>query len=146
MSQDINIGLNYRPSSISEDGTTTSSEFDVALSTQLLNDRLLLNGNFGYRDEVANTSNISNSIIDFDLEYKLSKSGKLRTKGFNRSNNSYFKQAANTQGIGLIYREDFDTFSGLMKSYWKGLTKIFRKEDDEEDVEEDKKKMKEKED
>lgn len=146
MSQDINIGLNYRPSSISEDGTTTSSEFDVALSTQLLNDRLLLNGNFGYRDEVANTSNISNSIIDFDLEYKLSKSGKLRTKGFNRSNNSYFKQAANTQGIGLIYREDFDTFSGLMKSYWKGLTKIFRKEDDEEDVEEDKKKMKEKDD
>lgn len=132
MSQDINIGLNYRPSSIGEDGTSISSEFDVALSTQLLNDRLLLNGNFGYRDEVANTSNISNSIIDFDLEYKLSKSGKLRTKGFNRSNNSYFKQATNTQGIGLIYREDFDTFSGLMKSYWKGITKIFRKEDEDE--------------
>ena len=143
MSQDINIGLNYKPSSISEDGTTTSSEFDVALSTQLLNDRLLLNGNFGYRDEVANTSNISNSIIDFDLEYKLSKSGKLRTKGFNRSNNSYFKQAANTQGIGLIYREDFDTFSGLMKSYWKGLTKIFRKKEEEDDADEKKKKKKE---
>jgi hypothetical protein len=71
--------------------------------------------------------NISNSIIDFDIEYKLNKSGKLRTKGLNRSNNSYFKQAPNTQGIGLVYREDFDTFSGLLKSYWDSLKRTFQR-------------------
>ncbi len=128
MNQDLTIGLNYRPTSTGTDGTISSSEFDVALSTQLLNDRLLLNGNFGYRDEVAETDNISNSIIDFDIEYKLGKTGKLRTKGFNRSNNSYFKQAPNTQGLGLVYREDFDTFSGLLKSYWEALKRPNRKE------------------
>jgi hypothetical protein len=127
INQDVSIGLNYRPSSTGIDGTVTSSEFDVALSTQFLNDRLLMNGNFGYRDEVTDMDNISNSIIDFDIEYKLNKSGKLRTKGFNRSNNSYFKQAPNTQGIGLVYREDFDTFSGLLKSYWDSLKRTFQR-------------------
>ncbi|MCQ2231576.1 MAG: translocation/assembly module TamB [Paludibacteraceae bacterium] len=136
MSRDINIGLNYKPTTTSTDGTSASSEFDVALSTQLFNDRLLLNGNFGYRDDVEDAANISNSIIDFDLEYKLSKSGRFRTKAFNRSNNSYFKQAANTQGIGVVYHEDFDTFSGLMKSYWKAIKGVFRKDDEEKDKKE----------
>ena len=129
MNQDVSIGLNYRPTSTNMDGTTTSSEFDVALSTQLLNDRLLLNGNFGYRDEVTDAENISNSIIDFDIEYKLNKSGKLRTKGFNRSNNSYFKQAPNTQGLGIVYREDFDTFSELFKSYLNSIKGAFKRKE-----------------
>jgi len=123
ISKDLNVELNYRPVS---DGVTTANEFDVALSTQFLNDRLLINGNFGYREDVTNSPNVSNSIIDFDLEYKLNRSGKLRVKGFNRSNNSYFKQNPNTQGVGIIYREDFDAFSGLMKSYWNPVGKFFK--------------------
>lgn len=144
INQDFNIGLNYRPTSTSTDGTITSSEFDVALSTQFLNDRLILNGNFGYRDVVTEEDNISNSIIDFDIEYKLNKSGKLRTKGFNRSNNSYFKQAPNTQGIGIVYREDFDSFSELTKSYWQSLKRVFTKKEDDETEEEKKDSKKEK--
>lgn len=139
MSRDINIGLNYKPTTMTTDGTSASSEFDVALSTQLFNDRLMLNGNFGYRDDVDDASNISNSIIDFDLEYKLSKSGRFRTKAFNHSNNSYFKQAANTQGIGVVYHEDFDTFSGLMKSYWQSIKGVFKKKEEEEKTDAEKK-------
>lgn len=136
MTQDINIGFNYRPTSNGENGTVTSSEFDVALSTQLLNDRLILNGNFGYREgeELKEMKNVSNSIVDFDIEYKLGKSGKLRAKGYNHSNNSYFKQAPNTQGLGIVYREDFDTFSGLFKSYWNAIKRKKRNRD-EADVE-----------
>lgn len=127
MSRDINIGLNYKPTTTTTDGTSAASEFDVALSTQLFNDRLLLNGNFGYRDDVDDATNVSNSIIDFDIEYKLSKSGRFRTKAFNRSNNSLFKQAPNTQGVGVVYHEEFDTFSGLMKSYWNSVKGVFEK-------------------
>ena len=145
MSRDINIGLNYKPTTTATDGTSASSEFDVALSTQLFNDRLLLNGNFGYRDEADEAANISNSIVDFDIEYKLTKSGRFRTKAFNRSNNSYFKQAANTQGVGLVYHEDFDTFSGLMKSYWSSVKGVFKK-DEEEKKEEQKGEEKDKKD
>lgn len=134
INQDVSIGLNYRPQTTGTDGTVSSSEFDVALSTQFLNDRLLLNGNFGYRDEVTDAENISNSIIDFDIEYKINKSGKLRTKGFNRSNNSYFKQAPNTQGLGIIYREEFDTFGGLFKSYFNSIkNSLYRKDEKAEE-------------
>jgi hypothetical protein len=122
INNDLNVGLNYRPI---YDGSTTSSEFDVAVSSRFLNDRLLFNGNFGYREDVTNSPNISNNIIDFDLEYKLFPSGKLRLKGYNHSNNSYFKQAPNTQGVGILYREDFDSFSGLVRSYLKPVKNLF---------------------
>ena len=140
INNDLNVELNYRPVS---DGVTTSTEFDVALSTQFLNDRLLFNGNFGYREYVANSPNVSNSIVDFDLEYKLTRSGKLRIKGFNRSNNSYFKQAPNTQGVGVIYREDFDSFSRLMGSYLSPFRNFFGgspKKPEDVEIKEDKKK------
>lgn len=134
INNDISIGLNYRPVS---DGVTTSAEFDVALSSQFLNDRLLFNGNFGYREDVTNSPNVSNSIVDFDLEYKLTRSGKIRIKGFNRSNNSYFKQSPNTQGVGIIYREDFDTLGELMRYYWSPFKRLFnRKEDKVDEVKE----------
>lgn len=119
INEDVNIGVNYKPS----DGVTTSNEFDVALSTQFWNDRLLLNGNFGYREDLNNVpnENTSNSIVDFDIEYKLSPSGKYSVKAFNRTNDSYFKQSPNTQGIGVTYRENFDTFGELVNYYTNPL-------------------------
>ena len=52
-------------------------EVDLALSSYLLNNRLLFNGNFGYRDKALN----NNSFIgDFDIEYPLNKSGNIRLK------------------------------------------------------------------
>ena len=106
----------------------------------------MLNGNFGYRDEADEAANISSSIVDFDIEYKLTKSGRFRTKAFNRSNNSYFKQAANTQGVGIVYHEDFDTFSDLMKSYWSSVKGVFKKDDEEEKKEGQKEEEKDKKD
>ncbi len=62
-------------------------EFDLALSSSLLNNRLLFNGNFGYRDKNLN----NNSFIgDFDLEYLLNRSGTLRLKAYNRYNDQNF--------------------------------------------------------
>jgi hypothetical protein len=129
INNDVNVGVNYRPAS--NEDVTASSEFEVALSTQLLNDRLQVYGNFGYRDNAqsVNSENLSNSIVDFDVEYKLSRAGKFRVKAFNRTNNSYFKQSAQTQGVGLIYREDFDSFGQLFKGYFNPVRNIFRKSD-----------------
>ena len=49
-------------------------------------------------------------IGDFDLEYLLNKSGSIRLKAYNRYNdqNFYVKTATTTQGIGIVYRRDFD--------------------------------------
>ncbi|MDR3095178.1 MAG: translocation/assembly module TamB [Bacteroidales bacterium] len=61
--------------------------------------------------KAAETS--SNIVSDFTFEYNLSPNGKLKLKAFNRSNNQYFIQSPYTQGIGVLYREDFSRMRDL---------------------------------
>lgn len=128
INRDVNIGLNYRPYT---GGTEqTSTEFEVALSTGLFNDRLQLNGNFGYREGFSSMDQVStqSGIVDFDIEYKLSKNGRFRSKAFNRSSNSYLRNFnSQTQGVGLLYRQDYDSASELLKTYLAPFTRINEK-------------------
>ncbi len=110
LSDNWTIAPNFR----SDRGDFSDVEFDVALSSRLLNNRLLLNGNFGYRDKALN----NNSFIgDFDIEYLLNRSGSLRLKAYNRYNdrNFYIKSALTTQGVGIIYKRDFDSLSNFLR-------------------------------
>lgn len=99
--------LDMAPSFRSDKGDFTDMEFDLALSSRLLNNRLLINGNFGYRDR--STSN-TQFVGDFDIEYLLSKNGNLRLKAYNHFNdqNYYLRSAQTTQGVGVVFRKDFD--------------------------------------
>jgi hypothetical protein len=103
ISNDFDIGFNYRPGN-----EITPQEVEVALSTQLLNDRVTLNGNVdvGGTQTRTNPSGISG---EFTIEFKLT--DMLRFKVFNRSNNDLFYQVQHpyTQGVGIFYRRDFDT-------------------------------------
>ncbi len=95
------------PSFKSEKDDLSDMEVDVALSSSLFDNRLLINGNLGYRDKSTSQSTF---IGDFDIEYLLSRDGKLRLKAYNHFNDAsyYLKSALTTQGIGIIYRKDFD--------------------------------------
>ena len=53
------------PTLRSNAGDFSDVEFDVALSSTLLNNRLLLNGNFGYRDKMLNNNQF---VGDFDID------------------------------------------------------------------------------
>ncbi|MDO9580914.1 MAG: translocation/assembly module TamB domain-containing protein [Bacteroidales bacterium] len=110
ISNDFDIGFVYRP------GTKdiNSQEVQVALSTQLLNDKVVLNSNFDVRG-TSNTADNTNQITgDFDAEVKITK--KIRFKVFNRFNNPYTgKLAPYTQGVGIFYKQDFDKFSDLFR-------------------------------
>ena len=88
-------------------------EVDVALSSRLLNNRLLFNGNFGYRDKALNNDQF---IGDFDIEYLLNKSGTWRLKAYNRYNdrNYYVRSALTTQGVGIMLRRDFDSMLSFL--------------------------------
>lgn len=99
--------LDVAPSFRSDKGDFTDMEFDLALSSRLLNNRLLINGNFGYRDK--NTSN-TQFVGDFDIEYLLNKNGNLRLKAYNHFNdqNYYLRSALTTQGVGVVFQRDFD--------------------------------------
>lgn len=95
------------PSIKSEKSDLSDMEVDVALSSSLFDDRLLINGNLGYRDRSTSQTTF---IGDFDLEYLLSRDGRLRLKAYNHFNDAsyYLKSALTTQGIGIVYRKEFD--------------------------------------
>ncbi len=84
------------------------NEMDVKgmLSGRLLNNRLLINGTFGYRDTpLANT----NFIGDFDVQWLLTPSGNTSLKAYSETNDRYFtKTALTTQGIGIQVKRDFN--------------------------------------
>lgn len=99
--------VNIMPSLRSEKGDFSDLEVDLALSSRLFNNRLWINGNLGYRDR---TNSSTTFIGDFDIEYLLHRNGNFRLKAYNHFNdqNYYLKSALTTQGIGVIFRKDFD--------------------------------------
>ncbi len=118
LSENWTISPNLR----SDLGDFSDVEVDVALSSTLLNNRLRLNGNFGYRDKSLNTNQF---IGDFDIEYLLNPKGSWRLKAYNRYNdqNYYLKTATTTQGVGIMYRQDFDNMFAFLKPQKKNENK-----------------------
>lgn len=105
-----NIGTNLSTG----DKGWTDMEVEGILSGQLLNNRLLINGNFGYRDNpMANT----NFVGDFEAEWLINRSGDIRLKAYNETNDRYYtKTNLTTQGIGIMYKKDFNKWSDLF--FW----------------------------
>lgn len=110
LSDNWSIAPNLR----SDRGDFSDLEVDLTLSSTLLNNRLLFNGNLGYRDKSLNTSQF---IGDFDIEYLLNRRGSWRLKAYNRYNdqNYYLRTAQTTQGVGIIYRRDFDRLFNFLR-------------------------------
>ena len=124
VTKDVDIGVNYRPGN-----ALSSDELDLALSKQLFNNRLVIDGNFGVTNNstTTKTTNNSNLIGDVTAELKLTESGKYRVKGFNRSNDNtqiLYSGGPFTQGVGIFYREEFENLSELYRRY---LDKLKRK-------------------
>ena len=108
ISNDFDIGFVYRPGN-----EISSQELELALSTQLLNDRVTINGNVDVGNS-QNASSATNFTGVFDVEYKINE--KVRLKFFNRSNdNILYETAPYTQGLGILYRQDFDKFKNLFR-------------------------------
>ncbi len=105
-----NFGTNF---STGERGWT-DVEFETMLSGQLLNNRLLINGNFGYRENpMANT----NFVGDFNAEWLVNRSGDIRLKAYNETNDRYYTRTnLTTQGIGIIFKKDFNRWKELL--FW----------------------------
>jgi len=88
-----------------------NAEYEGLLQGRLLNNRLIINGQFGYRDNANATTSF---IGDFDISYLLYPSGNLAIKVYNQTNDRYFtKSSLNTQGIGIILKKDFNSLRDL---------------------------------
>ncbi len=95
-----------------------------------------MNGNVGYRDDNLSASKF---IGDFDFEYSLIQSGKLSAKAYTHTNDyKEFKTALTTQGIGLVYRESFNSLGELWDG-WKASAAETKREQEAKKREREKK-------
>jgi hypothetical protein len=113
ISKDFDVGINYRPGD-----QVNQKELGLALSTQFFADRLSIDGNVGVNND-NNNQNTNNIVGDVTVDYKITNNGKLRIKAFNKSNdnNRIYTSGPYTQGVGILYREEFDTIGELYKRY-----------------------------
>lgn len=89
-------------------------EVEGILEGRLLDNRLLINGNFGYRENpLAN----SNFVGDFEVQWLLDRNGNVSLKAYNKTNDRYFSDATlTTQGAGIILRHNFDEWRWWLRN------------------------------
>ena len=116
----VDLGLNYQQDMKGED------IFDVSLSTQFFNNRVILNGNVGNNTNHTETS--SNWMGNLDTEIKLSKDGRIRLTLFTHSADDYSNYLDNTQrtGFGFSFQDEFNS----LKELWRNL--VWKKKREEE--------------
>jgi len=136
MSDDFDIGFNYRPGD-----EVSSQEVEVALSTQLLNDRMIISGNLDVGGQETNPSATASEnpyiMGDFEVEYRITDN--VSVLAFNRARDELlFQTAPYKQGVGVSYREEFNDLSQLVQRYREGIAnrKKKKKKSEKSDSEE----------
>ena len=114
----LDLGLRYQPN------TKGNDIFDVAVSTQLFNNRVIVNGNIGNKQ--YSTGNTENEVVgDIDIEIKLDRSGAFRLNLFSHSADQYTNYLDNSQrnGVGITYQTEFNTFRQFFKNMFTSKKK-----------------------
>lgn len=98
----LSVGVNIRTEG---EGAGSSQEYEAQFQLQPM-DRLIINGNLGYRyNDISNRPFFG----DIDLEYMLTESGKVRVKAYTHTVDKYsLRQASTIQGVGFVFRHDFN--------------------------------------
>ena len=116
----VNVGLNYEAGQNRPD-YQTDDRFGVTLQTKI-SDRVLINGKVGVPVGGATETVIAG---DVEIDFLLNEEGTLTAKVFNRENSirNFGEDIGYTQGIGLSYNVDFDTFKELIRKLFKKIKK-----------------------
>lgn len=108
----LDLGFNYQP------GNSGSSIFDVAVSTQLFNNRVTVNGNIGNKQRMTSGGNRNEVVGDLDIEVKINKSGSLRASAFSHSADQFTNYLDNMQrmGLGISWQQEFNHFGHYFRN------------------------------
>ena len=109
----LEVGLNYLQGDRSEIlDIKTEDRFGVTLSTKI-SDKILFNGKIG-----VPIGGIEETLIigDVQIDFILNEDGSLKAKVFNKENEFRYigDELGYTQGVGLSYQVDFQTFRDLL--------------------------------
>lgn len=112
------VGLDY-VSADRRPGIETDGRVGVTVSTKV-NERITINGKVGVPVGGINESAI---VGDVEVQYRVNEDGTLNLRVFNRENDiNYIGQGIGyTQGIGLTYEIDFDTFKEFANKIFKNM-------------------------
>ena len=114
----LDLGLNYQPNERGND------IFDVALTTQLFNNRVVVNGNIGNK-QYSSGSTQNDVVGDIDIEIKLDRSGSFRLNLFSHSADQYTNYLDNSQrnGVGITYQTEFNSFRQFFRNIFSSKAK-----------------------
>ncbi|HNZ71932.1 MAG TPA: translocation/assembly module TamB domain-containing protein, partial [Prolixibacteraceae bacterium] len=127
ISDQVDIGVNYRPGVTDGVKEISNDQIELALSTQVFNDRVTIDGNIGNNSNPS-ANNSGEFIGEFDIKVKLTNDGRLQLKVYNHSNDGILnEEEPYTQGIGLSYREEFNTLKDLFRKYRNAILKKKKK-------------------
>ena len=112
----FNLGIDYvladrRP------GSETDGRFGVTVSSKI-NDRITFNGKLGVPIGGINQSAV---VGDVEVQYRVNEDGTLNLRVFNKENDITFigQNIGYTQGLGISYEIDFNTFKELVNKIFK---------------------------
>ncbi len=114
----INFGFNYEAGQNRPDYQTDDRV--VATFQTQINDKVFFNGSVGV--PVGGAGETQTVVAgDLEINFLLNEDGTLSAKVFNRENNiqSFGQNIGYTQGLGLSYNVDFDTFKELIRNLFK---------------------------
>ncbi|WP_430468057.1 translocation/assembly module TamB domain-containing protein [Winogradskyella ouciana] len=109
----------------------TNSRVGLTLQTKI-SDRILVNGKVGVPFGSAAQTTITG---DVQIDWLLNDEGTLRAKVFNRENTirNFGEEIGYTQGVGLSYNVEFDTFKEFIDIIFSGKNKKDKKAKKEEE-------------
>lgn len=113
----IDLGLDYQQT------TSGADIFEVAVSTQLFNNRVSINGTFGNRQR--STTSSQDVVGDIDVEFKLTKNGNIRATAFHHTADQYTNYLDNLKrsGLGMSLQTEFDTAGELLRNLFPWMYK-----------------------
>ncbi|HLV40056.1 translocation/assembly module TamB domain-containing protein [Xanthomarina sp.] len=124
----LNIGLNYEAGENTPE-YHTDDRLGVTLQTNI-SERVIINGKVG-----VPVGGVSETVVagDVQIDFLLNEEGSLTAKVFNRENSirNFGEEIGYTQGVGIAYNVDFDTFRELLNKIFTGKVKTMKKTEKE---------------
>ncbi|MGC1631431.1 MAG: translocation/assembly module TamB domain-containing protein, partial [Gelidibacter sp.] len=116
----LKLGINFQAGEQTPD-YRSDDRLGLTLSTKI-SDRVLFNGKVGVPIGGVNETVFAG---DAEIELLLNEDGTLSAKFFNRENNirNFGEEIGYTQGVGLSYNVEFDTFRELLRIIFSGKNK-----------------------
>lgn len=107
----LDMGLGYQQS------YSGANLFDLAVSTQLFNNRVVVNGVVGNRQYSGNSNARGDLVGDLDIDVKLNKSGNFRLNLFSHSADEFssYLDYSQRNGGGFTYQQEFNTWKGFFR-------------------------------